>query len=70
VLFLARVFDATTPFQEVNTTMTGLSFVQLVTQALMGAGHPLAVAEIKARVEMVRPVRRVPGGRVPREKVV
>ena len=33
------------------------SFVQLVTQALMGAGRPLTLAEIKARVEMVRPVR-------------
>jgi len=32
------------------------SFVQLVTQALIGAGRPLTVAEIKARVEMVRPV--------------
>ncbi|NVM27146.1 MAG: hypothetical protein HWN70_14695, partial [Desulfobacterales bacterium] len=31
--------------------------VQLVTQALMGAGRPLTVAEIKARVEIVRPVR-------------
>ena len=37
--------------------MTELSFVQLVTQALIGAGRPLTVAEIKARVEMVRPVR-------------
>ncbi len=33
------------------------SFVQLVTQALMGANRPLTVAEIKARVEMIRPVR-------------
>jgi tetratricopeptide (TPR) repeat protein len=33
------------------------SFVQLVTQALIGAGRPLTVAEIKSRVEMVRPVR-------------
>jgi tetratricopeptide (TPR) repeat protein len=33
------------------------SFVQLVTQALMGADRPLTVAEIKARVEMIRPVR-------------
>ena len=32
------------------------SFVQLVTQALIGAGRPLTLAEIKARVEMVRPV--------------
>jgi tetratricopeptide (TPR) repeat protein len=37
--------------------MTEPSFVQLVTQALIGAGRPLTVAEIKARVEMVRPVR-------------
>ena len=35
---------------------TELSFVQLVTQALMGANRPLTVAEIKARVEMIRPV--------------
>jgi tetratricopeptide (TPR) repeat protein len=42
---------------EVNTTMTEPSFVQLVTQALMGADRPLTVAEIKARVERVRPVR-------------
>jgi tetratricopeptide (TPR) repeat protein len=33
------------------------SYVQLVTQALAGAGRPLTLAEIKARVEMVRPVR-------------
>jgi tetratricopeptide (TPR) repeat protein len=33
------------------------SFVQLVTQALIGADRPLTVAEIKARVEMIRPVR-------------
>jgi tetratricopeptide (TPR) repeat protein len=33
------------------------SFVQLVTQALIGAGRPLTVAEIKSRVEMIRPVR-------------
>ena len=37
--------------------MTEPSFVQLVTQALMGADRPLTVAEIKARVERVRPVR-------------
>ena len=37
--------------------MTEPSFVQLVTQALMGADRPLTVAEIKARVEMIRPVR-------------
>jgi len=37
--------------------MTEPSFVQLVTQALMGAGRPLTVAEVKARVEMIRPVR-------------
>jgi tetratricopeptide (TPR) repeat protein len=43
--------------REVTTTMTEPSFVQLVTQALMGANRPLTVAEIKARVEMVRPVR-------------
>jgi tetratricopeptide (TPR) repeat protein len=42
---------------EVYTTMTEPSFVQLVTQALMGADRPLTVAEIKARVERVRPVR-------------
>jgi hypothetical protein len=42
---------------EVNTTMTEPSFVQLVTQALMGADCPLTVTEIKARVERVRPVR-------------
>jgi tetratricopeptide (TPR) repeat protein len=32
------------------------SFVQLVTQALVGAGRPLTIVEIKSRVEMVRPV--------------
>jgi tetratricopeptide (TPR) repeat protein len=32
------------------------SFVQLVTQALSGAGRPLTLAEIQARVEMIRPV--------------
>ena len=32
------------------------SFAQLVTQALSGAGRPLTLAEIQARVEMVRPV--------------
>jgi tetratricopeptide (TPR) repeat protein len=32
------------------------SFAQLVTQAVFGANHPLTLAEIKARVEMVRPV--------------
>ena len=32
------------------------SFAQLVTQALVGAGRPLTIAEIKSRVEMVRPV--------------
>jgi tetratricopeptide (TPR) repeat protein len=37
--------------------MPKFSFVQLVTQALMGADRPLTVAEIKARVEMIRPVR-------------
>jgi len=37
--------------------MTPPSFVQLVTQALIGAGRPLTVAEIKSRVEMIRPVR-------------
>ena len=37
--------------------MTAPSFVQLVTQALIGAGRPLTIAEIKSRVEMVRPVR-------------
>jgi hypothetical protein len=37
--------------------MTEPSFVQLVTQVLVGASRPLTVAEIKARVEMVRPVR-------------
>ncbi len=37
--------------------MTTPSYVQLVTQALAGAGRPLTLAEIKARVEMVRPVR-------------
>jgi tetratricopeptide (TPR) repeat protein len=37
--------------------MTEPSFAQLVSQALAGAGRPLTVAEIKARVEMVRPVR-------------
>jgi len=37
--------------------MTEPSFVQLVTQALMGADRPRTVAEIKARVEMIRPVR-------------
>jgi tetratricopeptide (TPR) repeat protein len=42
---------------EVNITMPEPSFVQLVTQALVGADRPLTVAEIKARVEMVRPVR-------------
>ncbi len=33
------------------------SFTQLVAQALMNADRPLTVAEIKARVEMIRPVR-------------
>ena len=37
--------------------VTEPSFVQLVTQALIGAGRPLTLAEIQARVEMVRPVR-------------
>jgi hypothetical protein len=37
--------------------MTDPSFVQLITQALLRAGRPLTLAEIKARVEMVRPVR-------------
>ena len=37
--------------------MTEPSFVQLVTQALVGADRPLTVAEIKGRVEMIRPVR-------------
>ena len=37
--------------------MTEPSFVQLVTQALVGIGRPLTVAEIKSRVEMIRPVR-------------
>jgi hypothetical protein len=37
--------------------MTAPSFVQLVTQALIGAGRPLTIAEIKSRVEMIRPVR-------------
>jgi tetratricopeptide (TPR) repeat protein len=32
------------------------SFAQLVTQAVFGASHPLTLAEIKARVEMVRPI--------------
>jgi len=32
------------------------SFAQLVTQALSGADRPLTLAEIQARVEMVRPV--------------
>ena len=33
------------------------SFTRLVTQALLGAGRPLTIAGIKARVEMVRPMR-------------
>jgi tetratricopeptide (TPR) repeat protein len=37
--------------------MTEPSFAQLVTQVLVGASRPLTVAEIKTRVEMVRPVR-------------
>jgi len=36
--------------------MTTPSHVQLVTQALAGAGRPLIIAEIKARVELMRPV--------------
>ena len=32
------------------------SFAQLVTQAVSGADRPLTLAEIQARVEMVRPV--------------
>lgn len=36
--------------------MTQPSFVQLVTQALSGADRPLTLAEIQARVEMLRPV--------------
>ncbi|MBN1979661.1 MAG: tetratricopeptide repeat protein, partial [Anaerolineae bacterium] len=32
------------------------SFAQLVTQAVFGADRPLTLAEIKARVEMIRPV--------------
>ena len=34
----------------------GPSFAKLVTQAVLGAGRPLTLDEIKARVEMVRPV--------------
>jgi tetratricopeptide (TPR) repeat protein len=36
--------------------MTESSFVQLITQALLEAEQPLSVAEIKSRVEKVRPV--------------
>jgi hypothetical protein len=43
-------------YLEVNQMTTEPSFAQLVVQALAGAGRPLTVAEIKARVEWVRPV--------------
>ncbi len=36
--------------------MTEPSFVQLVTQVLLEANQPLSVAEIRSRVERVRPV--------------